>query len=135
MSTGASKFILKIFVLSMPVLILTGTYLLFDPFMVLYHYDNYLPAEDHVARNRDFASTEDFINNYPKYKYDSYIFGNSTSFFYEAKDWQPFINTDTTKIFHFDASAESLYGIHQKFLFLKKRNVPVKNCLIILDYA
>ncbi|MEO5571603.1 MAG: hypothetical protein ABIT08_01885, partial [Bacteroidia bacterium] len=42
---------------------------------------------------------------------------------------------DTTKIFHFDASAESLYGIHQKFLFLKKRNVPVKNCLIILDYA
>jgi|SRR6185436_5009812 len=135
MEKGITKLILKAFLFSLPVLILTGAYVWLDPFKVLYKYENYMPLnEQYVTLNRDFVSTEVFRNNYPKYKYDSFIFGSSRSLFYEAADWLPYINTAKDKIFHFDASGESLYGIRQKINYLQKENVPVKNCLLVLDY-
>jgi hypothetical protein len=135
MDKGIKKLILKALLFSLPVLILTGIYVTLDPFKVLYSYNNYMPPGDqYTALNRDFVSTEVFINNYPKYKYDSFIFGNSRSLFYEAADWQPYIKTEKDKILHFDASGESLYGIHQKIVFLDKENVPIKNCLLPLDH-
>ena len=76
-------------------------------------------------------STQNFINNYDKYQYDSFIFGNSYSVFYEIKEWTKYINSK--KCYHFDALSESIYGVMKKIEYLNKKKVKIKNALIITD--
>ena len=127
------KILLKILLATFPILILLGIYFYNDPFKTLYHYDSYFSKDglQVVVLNKDFVSTETFINNYPKYHYDSYIFGSSRSMYYSIAEWEKHINS--TRCFHFDASGESLYGIERKINMLHERHVPIKNALIIFD--
>lgn len=115
-------------------IILITVYLIFDPFKVVHKYEAYYNSGEpsYITLNRDFVSVETFINNYPEYNYNSFIFGNSRSRFYEMETWSKLIQTD--KCFHFDASAESLYGINKKIEFLEKLQVKISNALIIFDY-
>lgn len=125
----------KIGLLTIPIFILGAFYLYFDPFKVLYTYNCYYDSDKAavVTLNRDYVSMEIFLAQFPEYQYDSFIFGNSRSLAYQIKDWQPHISSPQSKCFHFDAAAESIYGISQKFRYLKKQQIPIKNALIILD--
>lgn len=129
------KFIIKLFFFCLPVVLILSFYMATDPFKVLYHYDTYFDFasgnKPYVGLDKDYISTETFLNNYPKYRYDSFIFGSSRSRFYYVKDWQKHISSK--KCFHFDAAAESLYGIHAKINYLNQKKIPIKNVLIILD--
>jgi len=122
---------LKVSALVLPLFIVLIFYLFSDPFKVIYHYKSFYPS--FVVLNRDFVSTETFLHNNPHFHYDSFILGNSRSIFYEVGDWQKYISS--TKCFHFDASAETLFGIYSKIKFLDANNVPLKNVLIIMDYG
>jgi hypothetical protein len=135
MSNSVLKFILKISLLSLPVLVPTAVYFVFDPFKVLYNYQSYYVSGEpsYVTLNRDYVSTETFIHKYPIYKYDSFIFGNSRSIVYEINDWKKYISSD--RCYHFDATGETVYGIYRKIDYLKKNNIGIKNALIILDYS
>lgn len=115
-------------------LFVVGLYFYIDPFKVLYHYDSYFDAEmrSHISTSRDYVSTQMFLRNYEKYKYDSYIFGNSRSRYYMVREWQKY--THSTACFHFDANLESLYGIERKVNFLHERHVPIKNALFVIDH-
>jgi hypothetical protein len=127
------KILLKILLATFPIFIVLGIYFYNDPFKVLYHYDSYLQKDgiQYVVLNRDYISTETFLNNYPKYKYDSYIFGNSRSGYYSVAEWEKHIQS--TRCYHFDASGEGLYGIERKINLLHERHVPIKNALIVFD--
>ena len=133
MENPAAKLILKLFVFCLPVILLLAFYILTDPFKVIYYYDSYYNSngKPHVGLNKDYVSTETFLNNYPKYKYDSFIFGSSRSMFYQVKDWQEHISSK--RCFHFDAAAETPYGIHAKLKYLNQKKIPIKNVLMILD--
>ncbi|MGN6616761.1 MAG: hypothetical protein ACTHJ5_06250 [Ilyomonas sp.] len=74
---------------------------------------------------------ETYRNNYQKYHYDSYIFGNSRSLAYKVEDWSSF--TNSYKTFHFDASNEALFGVERKLEYLEKTDASVKNALVLLD--
>lgn len=121
-----NKFLIKSFLFSSPVLLMVIFYFIYDPFDVL-HKNSYSNVP-----NRDFVSTEAFIRNYSAYKYDSYIFGNSRSIFFEVIDWEKHITFKNC--FHFDASGESLYGIEKKLSFLYGLNVEMRNVLLLVDY-
>jgi hypothetical protein len=127
------SFIIKVFLFILPVIVLSCDYLATDPFKVIYHYDTYYISgqPSYIGLNRDFVSTQTFINNYSKFHYDSFIFGNSRATFYQIKDWRTHIVSN--RCFHFDASYESIYGIHAKIKFLINNKIPIKNALIILD--
>lgn len=133
MEKPVAKFIIKLFVFCFPVILLLSFYIVTDPFKVIYHYDAYYSSDGkpYVAINQDYVSTETFLNNYSNYEYDSFIFGSSRSMFYQVKDWREHISTK--RCFHFDAAAESLYGINAKIKFLNQKEIPIKNALIILD--
>jgi hypothetical protein len=133
MKKSIVKFIIKLFFFCLPVILLLSFYVAADPFKVLYHYDNYYVSgnKPYVCLNQDYVSTETFITNYPNFEYDSFIFGSSRSGFYQVKDWQKHISSK--KCFHFDAAAESLYGINAKLKYLDQRKISIKNVLIILD--
>jgi len=126
------KLFFKLFLVFFPLLLIFLLYFIFDPFKVLYTYENYYESTPpHIVLNRDFVSLNTFIKNYPKYKYDSFIFGNSRTLTFRVKTWKKFINKSSC--FHFDAFGESLYGIYAKFKYLNLKNIKIANALIVLD--
>lgn len=133
MKKETKSFLIKAGILLFPLCVLLIVYVWQDPFKVLRKYDTYLYSNEppHVELNQGHVAVETFLKNYPKYKYDSIIFGNSRSKFYPVADWKKHITA--TECYHFDAANESLYGVAKKFEFLKKQNVKLKNVLFIVD--
>lgn len=130
------KFFLRLALFSIPFVGLVVLYIALDPFKVIRHYDSYyVPNKpSYISLNRDYISTQHWINHYPEKKYNSYILGNSRSMFYRIDDWKDLIGEPYEKCYHFDASGESLYGIERKMNFLvNKEKVPVKNALLVID--
>lgn len=127
------KFILRISLFSLPFLIILALYFIFDPFKVLYTYDSYFDERVNgtVFLNTDYVATANFENHYKQYKYTSFIFGNSRAWFYRISDWQKYIGNEPA--YHFDAAGETLYALHRKILYLDKKNVEIKNALIVID--
>ena len=120
-----------------PVIFVTVLYVVKDPFKVLYHYDNYYSDKNEflvgpmIGVDRDYISTQGLINNYPKYHYDSYIFGSSRSTTYFIEEWRKYIGEHS--FYHIDASGESLYGIERKIDYMNRTNIPIKNALVLFD--
>jgi len=122
----------RIILFSIPFIILIGIYIITDPFMVIYNYDDF-NQKQYIHKNRDFVSTEMFKKNSEKYIYDSFIFGSSTSLFIPPSIWSDYIQTEN-KVFSFDASSERLAGLWSKVKFIDERNVRIKNALLVFDF-
>lgn len=90
------KLFFKIFLLSIPVLLLIGSYLVFDPFKVVWPRKSYYESGkvNYVNLNRNFTSTETYLNQVDTEKYVAFIFGNSRSCFYRADHWASKIGHD-----------------------------------------
>ncbi len=119
-----------------PLIIASVLYVIFDPFKVLHYYDSFVEtdAKGMVTLDQDYVSTTTFINNSRKTNYNSFIFGNSRSIFYQVSDWKRHLNQDAS-CFHFDASGESLYAINKKNEFIDNKGNEISNILLVLDYA
>ncbi len=125
-------FVAKAALLMLPFTLIVGSYVVGDPFKVIRsHPDFYRADEQFVMPNRDYASTELFLRNHSVYGYDSFIFGSSRSLAIHTDDWEQYLQGASP--FHFDASDESLYGIHAKIKYLHSHGVAIRNCLITLD--
>lgn len=124
------------FLLVILLLVLLSLYIVFDPFMVMKSYDSFYDekASGYVGLNRDFVSTSTFIKNSKKIDYNSFIFGNSRSIFYQISDWEKYLDSNS-KCYHFDASSEALWALNKKIEFLDKQGSSLNNILLILDYA
>ncbi len=128
-------FILKLFLFSIPFILLFSLYIYLDPFKVIRHYDSYYISgkPSYISLNKDFISTENWINRHEKHQYNSFILGNSRSMFYEIDTWKNFVNEPREKCYHFDASGESIFGIERKLNFLAEKQAPLKNVLLVID--
>ena len=127
------KFLKYILLFSIPLWIHIAVYIYADPFMVIYDYDNfYAERKIPVALDRDYVSTMTYIKNCDAQKYDSFIFGNSRSMYYEVSAWQEQIGA-LSRCYHFDASAESLYGVCRKMDYLDRTGAPINNVLFVVD--
>lgn len=114
----------------MPLWLVILSYFIYDPFKVLYHYDNFY--EDYFVNiNRDYASSQLFIQNNATQHYNSFIFGSSRTMAFRTKDWKNHIG-QTEKPFVFDASSETLTGIWSKVKFLEEQKVSIKHALIVV---
>jgi hypothetical protein len=131
------SFITKLLLFSLPFLFLVGIYFYLDPFRVFNNYDRYFQSgkPSYVCPNKDVVSTENWINHFPEFAYDSYIFGNSRSIYYQVDTWKNYIHRDRSKCYHFDASGESIFGVAKKIAFLDSRNTRIANALLVIDAA
>lgn len=127
------RFIVKLLLYLSPLILLLGYYFYKDPFKVLFHYDTYYPVLDtsYFELDDDYVTTQTFIQNYPKYHYDSYILGSSRSDNYFVNEFGKHVHSN--KCYHLDAAYESLYGLERKMNFLNERKYKIDNVLIILD--
>ncbi len=115
-------------IVAIVVLLLAG-YVVFDPFKVLYKYEDY--SFSRIYYNRDYVSTEMFLKNKERYQYNSYIFGSSRTIAFKPSSWKRFLN-EKDNPFLFDASAETLFGIYRKLLFLDSINARIDNAFILI---
>lgn len=122
-----------IILLVIPTIIIVGSYLWLDPFKVIYNYTNYYENTYGVDLNRDFISTQKFLNSYKQHKYTAYIVGNSRSRVYDINHWAAAIGKQSKECYHFDAYAESLSGIERKLALLDRRNQIIDQVLMIID--
>jgi len=132
---GMRRFIVRSLLFAHPILVAVGIYIWLDPFKVIHHYDSYFTSGgiNPIMLNKDFVSTRNWLNHYPRYQYDSYIFGSSRSMFYQMAVWSRCIDAPLSHCYHFDASGETLFGIAKKLDFLQKNKVRIHNALVIMD--
>ncbi|MFT3754050.1 MAG: hypothetical protein QM800_14630 [Paludibacter sp.] len=124
------RFIVKILLVSLPLFgLLLFIYIFINPFKVIGYSNQFYPSV--VGLNRDFVSTQTFIENNKQNNYDSFILGNSRSIFYQINTWKRYIGS--FNCFHFDASGESLSGVYLKLRYLELAGSKIKNVLIVLD--
>lgn len=130
----AIRFFTRALLVSAPVLIISLTYFLFDPFHVLHKIESFEEYYDWqpFELNREFMSTEMLLHNRSNHEYNSFILGNCISFVFHANEWKKYIGSEN-EVFHLPANSEGLYGIKQKLTFLDSEKFPIKNCLIVLD--
>jgi len=131
------SFLIKLTLFSTPFLVLVGLYFYLDPFRVFKHYDAYYQSGKpmYVCPNKDVVSTENWINHSPEFAYDSYIFGNSRSIYYQVGIWKDYIHREASKCYHFDASGESIFGVTKKIAFIDSRKTHIANALLVIDAA
>lgn len=116
-------------------IILFIVYIWLDPFKVLRSEDVIKSTMQNggIGPNRDFVSTAVYKKNKSIYNYNSFIFGNSCSIFYQVSDWKKYLPANSS-CYHFDASGESLYGILRKMEYVSNGGAKLENVLLILDY-
>jgi hypothetical protein len=133
------KFVRQIFYFSIigliPIAIGAIAYIALDPFKVLHQYDVLIEAnaKEYVTLNKDYVSTTAFIRNSNSIHYNSFIFGNSRSIFFQISDWKKHLNSDAS-CFHYDASDESLWALNKKVEFIDNHGTMIENVLLVLDY-
>jgi len=123
-------FIKFTFIFSIPFIIITGWYLITDPFKVLREHINYHAGV--YALNRDVVSTRTFLRNRLTLKYNSFIFGSSRSQAFKCADWKKHLPPDA-KTFHFDANSEGIWGVWKKICYLDSIGQPIKYVLLVTD--
>ena len=124
------NFAYKTLLFLLPILILLFIFVIADPFRLIYQYNDYSKVYT-PSLNRDFVSSETYINKHQKYHYNSFVFGSSRTLAYPIKTWQTHLNKDAIP-FKFDASLENIFGIHSKIKYLSLQNDTIKNVLIIV---
>lgn len=117
-----------IFFIGIPLMVLLGLYVWTDPFRCIHAFD----ISDTDNTNREYLSTELFLRNYEKQKYNSFIFSSSRGCGMNTYRWKTYL-PETSKPFIFQAWSESLTGIEMKLDFLYKNNVQIDNALIMFD--
>jgi hypothetical protein len=117
-----------LFILLIPAIVLVSLYVYFDPFKVIKKYTTYSYAT--IEPNRDYISTEIFLANRQKYKYNSFIFGSSRANSFNPDSWSKHLDKQALP-FVFSASGESVFGIYTKLKFLEKEKADINNVLIL----
>lgn len=118
-----------------PLLAVLLFYVCMDPFKVLWHYDSFYEPNNtlSIPLNKGNVSTANYDNRYETEHYDSFIFGNSRSVIYETATWKKYLSEES-KPYHFDSSAESLYGIYKKIQYIDSKHEKINNILLVFDH-
>lgn len=124
------KFIIRLLIFGSPLWFLIVSYIVLDPFHVIYSYDaygsNYLKTY-----NRNKISTETFLKNNQKYNFSSFVFGSSRSSAFLTKDWATFIKDPNP--YHFDAFNDNISGIAGKVKYIEKQGNKISNAILVVD--
>lgn len=101
-----------------------------DIFKICGYQDYY--TDQKVVLNREMICTKTFNRYNSSVKFNSFIFGNSRSQAYKCKTWSKYLSPKDIP-FHFDASAENIWGILKKIEYLDQNDSDIDNALIVLD--
>lgn len=111
-----------------PLLLLLGLYLWTDPFRTLHAFD----IKDVNEVNREYVSTELYLQNKDTYHYNSFVFGSSQAGGLNTYTWKMYL-PEGASTFMFQEFGGNITGIRQKVEWLDKTGAELQNVLIFLD--
>ena len=114
--------------LLVPLLLLAAVYFVTDPYKTLRPFS--LTYFDDT--NRDYLSSELFVQNYPEYHYDAYVFGSSRCGGINTYQWLSYLPEGSSQ-FLFQAWGETITGIDQKITYMDENHYSLDNVLILVD--
>lgn len=129
-----SRFICRVVLFCSPLIAVAAVYVWLDPFKVVWSYDAFYPRHhtSGIGLNAGYVSTANFDRHRGEMRYDSFIFGNSRSVYYEVGDWLPHLPAGSVP-YHFDASAETIGGIERKVRYISSCGVRLRNAIFVID--
>lgn len=125
-------YIKKVLVFLIPFFVIVAVYIVIDPFMVIFRYNDF-NKRSYIPKNRDYVSSEVYLMNREEEKYDSFIFGSSTALFVRPSIWMSYL-PDTATVFSFDASRENIIGIWSKIKYIDHMDDPIENTVFVIDF-
>lgn len=126
------KFILKILLFCVPLLLIFIAAITEDPYRVFFRKD-YFPDEGNVLElNASIVKTQLYLKNREKFAYNSFIFGNSRADAFRCAEWKKYLDSGDEP-FHFEGMGEGIYGVYKKIKFIDSIGDKLNNALIILD--
>lgn len=129
-----TKFAKYIFFFFIPFIFVIAIYIATDVFKIIYSYNPYYESSYYVGLNRAYGSLVTYKNQNSKYHYDSFIFGNSRSLFYEIDTWKKYL-PNGSRCIHFDANGGTIGGLHDKIAYIDRTGGNLKNALLVIDYG
>ncbi len=127
------RFLKRLLIFLIPVWCVGILYAILDPFKVLYSYESYYEKAGPEV-DRDYVGTVMFDRQHEEYGYNSFIFGNSRSIYYQVDSWNKYLSdNEGNSYFHYDASSETLYALAKKVEYIDKNGCRLKNALLIVD--
>lgn len=126
------KFLIISFLFLFPLYFLVFVYVIIDPYKVIYHHAPFYETRNNFTIHRGYVSTMTFKEQIEKYGYNSYIFGNSRSLFYEVETWQKYLPLNSS-CYHFDESGGCVRGLYEKVEYINKHHADLDYALIVLD--
>lgn len=124
------RFYTKIILLCLPFLLMSATYFVFDPFMVLHKYKRFDVVGAYL--NESHVGWETYSMYRDSIGYDSFILGNSCTVGFPTQEWEKHLNGGKA-ICMYDNS-ESIGGVLAKLDALDANGATIKNVLIVLDH-
>ena len=127
------RFLSLLALYSIPFLLAWGIYMAFDPFKVIWHYDNFLPTGEYATTlDMDYVSTTNYGHLNPQQHYNAFIFGNSRSRCWKVDSWRQHLDGDAV-CYHFDAHGETLLGIDRKVGYIDRMGERLDHVLMVID--
>ena len=110
-------------------MLLGGLYVLTDPYKTLHPFS----LEYYDDTNRDYLSSELWLENFPSEHYDSYIFGSSRACGLNSYHWLKYLPKGSRQ-FLFQGWGETITGMEQKIAYIDRQGLPIRNVLLLIDY-
>lgn len=123
------RFYIKVMLLCLPFILMSATYFVFDPFMVLHKYKRFDVVGAYL--NESYVGWDTYATYRDSIGYDSFILGNSCTVAFPTQEWEKYLNGG--KAIRLFDNSESIGGVWSKLDALDAKNAPIKNVLIVLD--
>lgn len=124
MAKSTINFFLKGFLLFSPLLFLLLSFVIIDPFAILYKVNSvFVPSVD-------YKLTENYLSETKNTDYSAFVFGNSKTLAFKSKDWLSHINAKN--VYAYGAPGESIENVLNKCHVIVK-NDSMKYALLIVD--
>lgn len=128
-----NHFLRNIILVFSPCIIMLAWYIIDDPFMMYWKYDNlYAYGQRKICTNDAYRGIR-WMNQFnDSVHYNCFITGSSRSDFYYVDEWKNYLGEDAS-CFHFNQSGDNLLGTLQRTQYLYKRFDKIDNILFIMD--
>ena len=126
-------FIRNILLFFLPFILMIAFYIIYDPFMLYWNYDNLYDEASVKKCSNDAYRGIRWMNQFDdSLHYNSFITGSSRSDFYYVEEWKKYIGKNAA-CFHFNQSGDNLLGTLQRIQYLYNHYAPIDNMLFIMD--
>ena len=126
-------FLCRLLLFSVPLWLLVAVYVLLDPFMVVWPYDNYYGRDGlHPTLDMDYVSCENYVRRNQTMHYNAFIMGNSRSQFWQVSDWKTLLG-DSAVACHYYGNGETLYRLTRHLQFINRQGGDINHVLMVID--